>query len=143
MTAENGLAIVLVLVAVQDLSGQLRSNQPSINVKDARQLVITALPSRTTSLPGFGLEQAKNNNYPDRFFFEATWDNPKGSVVVGHYAVDPRTGDVWNAIVCEELKSPSLKTLQQRVRKRLGLTEREYRKLRRPGPMCEIPDGTK
>jgi hypothetical protein len=35
------------------------------------------------------------------YYFEGTWDNTgPGSVIVGHLAVDKRTTDVWDAIVC-------------------------------------------
>ncbi len=101
-------------------------------------MVYRALESQgATKLPKFGLEHYKNDYFPDFCFFEASADHPgPGSGVVGHYAVDRSTGDVWDGVVCRELRSPGLENLQRTVRKRIGLTEKEYRKLRRPGPMC-------
>ena len=57
-----------VSVGVQPIVG-LRKR-----VEDARQLVTTALrTSGAPSLPGFGLEQAKNDHYPGFVFFEVTF----------------------------------------------------------------------
>lgn len=116
------------------------SDPPRVSLEEAQRLVYKALESEgagATKLPGFGLSAYKDPYFPEFYFFEATWDNTgEGSVVIGHYAVDPRTGDVWDAVVCEELDSPSLRKLQQATRKRLGVTQKEYHKLRRPGPMC-------
>src|SRR5579863_4484350 len=101
MNRKSGLAIILVLVALQKLTGQQSPNPPTISGEDAGQLVTAALRgSGAASLPGFGLEQAQTNHLSGFIIFDATWDNPNGSVVIGHYAVDLMTGDVWNAIVC-------------------------------------------
>ena len=71
-------------------------------------------------------------DYPGFQFFQP--DPPNGVI---HYAVDLRTGEVWDAPTCEKLTSPSLKKLQNAVRDRIGLTADEYRKIGRPGPFCE------
>jgi hypothetical protein len=131
---------LLVLVWQAAIGQQLPLEHRVISGEEAYTLVSKALEtSGATKLPGFALEQPRKRNSQTFLFFEATWDNPKGSVVIGHYAVDKKTGDVWNAIVCEELTSARLKQLQRTIRKRIGLSEEEYRKLRRRGPMCETP----
>lgn len=56
---------------------------------------------------------------------------------VGFFDVDARTGDVWNGVICERFDSPSLVRLQRKIRKRIGLTEEEYRRIPKTGPMCE------
>ena len=108
-----------------------------VTIAEARELAIAAVAPATRRLPGFGADDFPEPYFPDYYFFELTWDNPRGSVIVDHFAVDPRTGDVWSAILCWEIKSGSLKRLQREIRKRIGLTESEYRKVRRRGPMCE------
>jgi hypothetical protein len=58
------------------------------------------------------------------------------SVVAGHYAVDSLTGDVWNAVMaCDELSTPALHKLQTKLRSRNGLSEAEYRKVKRTCPL--------
>jgi len=83
---------------------------------------------------GYGLDQYEARDYPGFQFFQALPDPPSGHI---HYAVDLRTGEVWDSPDCEKLTSPSLKKLQNAVRNRIGLKADEYRKIGRPGPFCE------
>lgn len=106
----------------------------------AADLVRAALKGEdagATDLPGFHLE-LMSKPIDDRFYYlEATWSNPLlASVVIGHYAVDPLTGDVWNGIVCSEITSPSLRILQRKLRRSLGISDAWYRRLKKAGPMC-------
>ncbi len=54
-----------------------------------------------------------------------------------YYAVDPRTGDVWSAVFCERIARRKLSRLQAALRRRIGLTNAHYERLKRPGPLCE------
>jgi len=63
--------------------------------------------------------------------------NPNGSSTIGHFLVDPKTGDVWDGVVCKEYQTPTLLKLQISIRQKLHISEAEYRKLRRPGPFCD------
>jgi len=83
---------------------------------------------------GNGLEKYEVKEYPGFQFFQAVPDPPSGRI---HYAVDRRTGDVWDAVICDHLTSRSLAKLLIAIRKRIGLTEEVYRNLHRDGPMCE------
>jgi hypothetical protein len=83
---------------------------------------------------GCGLEKYEVDEYPFFQFFQAVPDPPDGRI---HYAVDLRTGEVWDGPVCEKLTSPSMKKLQNAIRNRIGLTADEYRRIGRPGPYCE------
>jgi len=61
-----------------------------------------------------------------------------GSAHVGFYVIDPRTGDMWDAVSeCGEITSQEIRRLQRGYRKQLGLSAREYSKIRRRGPMCD------
>jgi len=109
-----------------------------LTVDEASELVQTALEEGgATNLPGFGVEtEPPNHDYPNFYFFEAMWHNPGKSAVIGNYAVDSRTGDVWNAVVCKEMKSAALRAKQKKIRKRIGLSDEEYGRIKKPGPMC-------
>ena len=107
-----------------------------ISLAEANSLIYAFLNSSGCTDRSCGLDEYTNSYFPQFYFFEATWDNPNGSPIIGHYAVDPRTGDVWDAIVCGRLTSPALIKLQKAVRKQIALTEEKYRRARRPGPMC-------
>ncbi|MGD0202202.1 MAG: hypothetical protein ABSD27_15830 [Bryobacteraceae bacterium] len=129
----------IAIFGLQTATGRSSAIHRTVTVGEARSLVDKALETTgATNLPGYGRELRRNADVSGAFFFfEATWANPNpGSMVIGHYAVDRRTGDVWNAVICEEVTSPSLKRLQRAIRKRLGFTDKDHHRLRRPGPMC-------
>jgi hypothetical protein len=122
-----------------DLSGSADTEpkQREITPEEAHELMMAfSKDSGWTSFPGFTLDSYSVADKPAFFFFAAIWDNHNGSVIIGHYAVD-RTGDVWNAVICGRMKSASLTRLQKAIRMRIGLTDAEYQKSRKPGPLCE------
>ena len=135
----------LVLQSVSDMattpidpSFYSENKRRDVTLEEADDLVAAVFRDRgSTKLPGFGLEKYSVEHYPEFQFFQAMWNNPKGSVNLGHFAVDRKTGDVWNGVVCERVTSPSLKKLQNAIRNRIGLTGDEYRKSQRLGPECE------
>jgi hypothetical protein len=105
----------------------------------ARELVMKALKAETkfTRLPKFGLDDYSDPYFPGFFFFEATWDNPHhppASVVLGHYAVNRKTAEVWEAVGCHRLSPPTIKPSQKSLRKAIGLSEQEYQKLSAGAP---------
>ena len=108
-----------------------------VTEKEAKALLNAALPSYAHRLPGLGFEPCNDSG---RFCnITVTWAAPaKSSVVVGNYAVDLSTGDVWSAVVsCSELNTPNLRRLQRQVHRRLGLTQSEYRRIKSHGPLCD------
>jgi hypothetical protein len=111
----------------------------TVTADQARALVLASLRPKQRRLPSLGVDPYKDPNTSKFLFFTVTWaGTSNGSVVVGNYAVDPHTGDVFSATVgCEEEKNKGLEALQKRVRAGLHLTEAEYRKLKSKGPLCE------
>lgn len=111
----------------------------TITADQARALVLASLSPEQKRLPSLGADPYKDPNTTKFLFFTVTWaGTPNGSVVVGNYAVDPHTGDVFSATIgCEEEKNKSLEALQRRVRATLHLSDAEYRKLKTKGPLCD------
>jgi hypothetical protein len=128
------MAFCMPVVAQQKEPGQ-------ITVNEATQLVLAALPSKTKQLPKFGLEGGLDSSDPRFYMFEAYWAGaPNGSMVIGNYAVDASTADVWNApAACDELSTPALRKFQKQVRSRIRLSPTEYRKKKRRCPL-ELED---
>jgi hypothetical protein len=131
------LLIAVVYSAVPNVSGKETSRVPA---GDAEELVRAALKGQgagALDLLGLRIELMQEPIDTTFYYFEVTWSNPSpASVVVGHYAVDPMTGDVWDGIVCSEMVSPPVRALQRRIRHRLGMSDSRYQRLKRPGPMC-------
>jgi hypothetical protein len=134
----RNLYLSVIIVAILAPSIAHSANQPRVvSVDEAKNLVLEALPPKTRHLPKFGLDQYKDKYFPQFYFFSATWAGaPNGSSVIGNYAVDSSTGDVWSATECEEESTPELRKLQAKVRLRLGLSDSEYHKIKRKGPVC-------
>ena len=105
----------------------------------ARALVLASLTSEQKRLPSLGADPYNDPNTSRFLFFTVTWaGKPNGSVVVGNYAVDPHTGDVFSATIgCSEEKNQNLEALQRHVRAALHLTPAEYQRLKTKGPLCE------
>jgi hypothetical protein len=115
-----------------------------VNRAEATELLWAAVDAHfpeAKKLPGLGFDGGESPDkwYPHFNFTQVTWaGSPEGgSCVVGFIALDPKTADVWDGNVCEEIKSPRLTKLQQRIRTRMGLSEKQYRKIRASGPECE------
>ncbi len=110
-----------------------------ITTAQARALVMASLTAEQKRLPKLEAEQYDAPGPSKFLFFTVTWEGtPKGSVVVGNYAVDPYTGDVFSATIsCHEEKNKRLQALQVQVRANLHLSQSEYRRLKTKGPLCE------
>ncbi len=110
----------------------------TVTMIQAKALVVASLSATQQQLPGLGAERYDDPNNAMFLFFTVTWKGtPAGSVVVGNYAVDPHTGDVFSASAsCYELKNQKLHALQVQVRESLHLSQVQYKRLKTKGPLC-------
>ncbi len=137
-----GATLILLFVSsgnVSLLGQQAIKKSRILSEEEARELLTKALePGGAPKLPGYSLEKTSTipEGTPDYYSFQALWDNPQGVAVIGNYAVDARTGDVWSGTVCRALSSRPLRVLQGVIRKRIGLADQLYQQIKRPGPMC-------
>jgi hypothetical protein len=133
-------AIVLLLTSGLCHAADLPVRRPdNVSIAEAKSLVEAAMPAKLKRLPKFELEEFKDSDRPRFYFLTATWEGlPNGSVVIGSYAVDQRTGDVWDAVTsCDELSTPPLRRLQAKTRLRIRLSAAEYKRIKSKGPLCE------
>ncbi len=98
-----------------------------LNVGEARKLIEAAVGGRVRNLPGFTLEINNNDNVPGFLNFDATFDNPHGSPVVGFYAVNQVTGEVWKLVICRKVDSAELRRLQTNLHKQLQISAEELK----------------
>ena len=59
-------------------------------------------------------------------------DSTLGVPQVKSYAVNRKTADIWDAVVCQEISPLSLARFQVVFRKHIGLTDTEYLKFETP-----------
>ena len=72
---------------------------------------------------------------PDAGFYDLdAWNSISH---VGFFDVDVRTADVWSGVICSRFETPSLTKLQRVIRRRIGLTDEQYRRAPATGPICE------
>lgn len=135
------MTFLLLILPVFAISLELQASDVSKNVvspHEAKPLVLAALPLSVKKLSGIETEPGEVRGRFD--FFTVTWAQTlaEGSVVAANYAVDLRTGDVFSSVItCDEVKTPMLRKLQQRIRAKLGLSQKTYLAVKSTGPLCE------
>jgi hypothetical protein len=131
---------ISVLISVSLCATTARAVEPpQVTEVQAKALVMASLTARQRRLPNLEVEPDPGPNSSKFLFFNVTWEGtPKGSVVVGNYAVDPHTGDVFSAsAACDEEDNKRLRALQAQVRATLHLSRSEYEQLKTKGPLCD------
>lgn len=134
----KGFAFFFVLLLAFEI--RVQSAQFSkITTSQAKELVLASLTARQRRLPKLSVEQYNESEASKFWFFTVTWQGlPKGSVVVGNYAVDPYTADVFSAVAsCDEERTKELQALQAQIRGGLHLSRADYQRLKTKGPLCE------
>ncbi len=132
---------ISLLLLVSFCGAAAHAVEPSaITTSQARALVMASLTAEQRRLPKLEVYPYAALYGPSKFlFFTVIWEGlPKGSVVVGNYAVDPHTADVFSAVAsCYEEHTKTLRALQRQIRVSLHLSLSEYKQLKTTGPLCE------
>jgi hypothetical protein len=132
-------SITSILIACTIITGNCfaQAQSRTMTIEEARRLAYEALPSDTKKLPGLALLPDEGREKPVKcVWFDVLWDNPNGSVHVGFWAVDMRSGEVWAPILCKRVTNGTLRKLQQAVRKKLAVTKAEHQAALRHSPCC-------
>jgi hypothetical protein len=134
--SKAGASFILVTLAFGlQVAGGAQPRQLALS--EARELVVRSLEPTARNLPGLALDTFANPyDAPGFYSFEVSWANPHGSVIVGHFAVNKATGDVWEVVSCERIRSDALRALQKIMRSRIGLRATELHRLEGETP-CE------
>jgi hypothetical protein len=94
-----------------------------VTKKDARSLVLAVLRDQGTPVNSrkFELDEQTNPYFPDLDTFYAYFDMPKRLALIGTYAVNPRTAEIWDVGMCVQPRSLSVEQLQKALRFRYRL----------------------
>jgi len=135
----RGLITLFLISLWATAAGAVESPEQRISRDQAEVLVMASLSAQQRRLPKVGAEPFADPNTSRFLFFTVTWEGtPNGSVVVGNYAVDLETGDVFSATMsCYEEKNKRLEALQARIRTDLHLSQSDYHRIKTSGPLCE------
>jgi hypothetical protein len=151
LTVGSSLAVTTMLLmpgitfgARTEIADHASTEAREVTYEEAHDLLTAFL-----KVSPLAVEKSGDMGYKEFYFFMADMGSSpcrpcaqrglKG-VYVGnfqYYAVDRRTGDVWNSTICERISTRAINRLQVALRKRIGLTNTEYEELKRPGPLCE------
>jgi hypothetical protein len=114
----------------------------TISAATARKLVREALPAFGENESSVRIAPWKYKWAPEFYTFQA-WGRPNRVATEGvgvlqtyYFAVNPWTGDVWDAIACSRITSPTLKKEQELIllkRSYLSLEKREALSNKSPG----------
>ena len=126
--------MVFLHLAVAHPAGQ--TEKKVLSLDEGRELVYALLRPTGCTERSCRVNAMENSYFPRLYFFYASWPNPTGSPHIGSYAVDPATGDVWDADACTEYRGGPL-AIQTRLQRELGLTKRAHAALKQRPPMCE------
>jgi len=136
----TGAALLLLGLATMVARAAPSTGHPSrhLTVAEMTALVRVYLaPDRGKY--GFGVadigEESHFHGFRD---FDVLTNDPSAfSVYLDHIAVDETTGDLWSANGCGADESPALKKAQRKLREKVGLSDIDYGRLKRPGPYCD------
>ena len=116
--------------------------KPLVTVEEAEHLVMAELiHEHRNKLPGLVLSsEPYDPEIPSFWIISADWNGIDDVGTGGHYgyfSVDKMTGDVWEGTsACMEFHSRELAQAQWQLRRRLRMSARDYKILRRDGPYC-------
>jgi hypothetical protein len=88
----------------------------------------------------FAVNFPQQRGHRDFFEFEILWTDQRSNASphYGTFAVNARTGDVWNvAGFCTRVSSPKLLTIQQQIKQRFHWKDTAYRMYHIRKPACD------
>jgi hypothetical protein len=140
----HSFLLITIVLALIGGAAAAPTVKPLVTVKEAEHLVMVELAhEHRDNLPGLVLSE---DPYPDPYLpsfwvISVDWDErvngeQYGTGHYGYFSVDKMTGDVGGAISCHRYHSPELARAQWALRRRLGMSAQDYKKLRRDGPYC-------
>lgn len=132
----QGVAYACLLTVVLAISSVCVADSDSISQETARNLVRNALVAAGQSPKAFHIETIRNPDAPDFYAFQAAWYNPKGPALILYFALNPETGDVWDAVMCRRITSSAIRKEQELIRGRLKISAQAWKSLTAKSPGC-------
>jgi hypothetical protein len=111
----------------------------TISERTARKLVEEALVVLGEDPRGVHVEPCAYDWAPEFYTFQA-WarkgDESANVIEVDYLAVNPWTGDVWDAMACKRITSPAMQKEQDRIWQESRLAAEVRQTLRERSPAC-------
>jgi hypothetical protein len=129
------LSAVLQLFAVQAISAPNEITREE--AKNVVKIWLTGQGYDTHSLRFVLDKDPDQTSFPDFFFFSAAYEQEQSVPTLGHFAVGRKSADLWDWELCKRLQAPAVRSIQESLRKRIGLSRRDYRELSKIAPCSE------
>jgi hypothetical protein len=101
----------------------------------AHTLAASTLTPSARRLPGMRFDREKASQPEGFYWFEATANVPDAaSPLLGYFAVNKVTGDVWNPVQCKKLASGAIRRFQDQLRKKAKISATEFRRIAEEAP---------
>ncbi|SRR5579875_2265449 len=141
MGKESRLIVTLLLLmgitAFAINSGRAEQAIPNVSERLAHTLAKSTLTANAQHLPGMRFDREIAPHPPDFYWFEITAKVPdQVSPLLGYFAVNKMTGDVWNFTQCKKLTSLVIRKLQDELRKEGKISTQDFEHFSREAP-CE------
>ena len=130
---------LIISLAVSAYSTQGLAQEQKLSVEECSRLVRLGLAMENQ---GWSIRLAKMDfsKYDRSFvYFYAYFETkmPNGaSPRLGTFAVNPWTGQVFDAVSCQTIKTKRLEKAQLEIKKRMGIPESRYLQLKSMRPLC-------
>jgi len=131
-----GRSMFFMLALTLALSMVSLAHPRTISERTARRLVQEALGTLGENRPAVQIGPWKYYWAPEFYTFSA-WRAGEQDVLVPYYfAVNPWTGDVWDAMGCKRITSPAIAREQESIGKRFRLPVEARKALHAKSPAC-------
>jgi hypothetical protein len=101
-----------------------------LSKREAHELALSTLAPRARRFSGIQFDTVFADAPQGFYVFEIVANTPPGtSFNLGFFAVNHRTGDVWDWSACIRRSSPRITEVQQRLRRKSGLSASAFRAL--------------
>lgn len=108
---------------------------PAVSEDLAHTLAASTLTPNARRLPGMRFDGEKAAHPEGFYWFEVTANVPdEASPLLGYFAVNKRTGDVWNPVQCRKLTSVTIRRFQDQLRQKGKISATEFRRIAEEAP---------
>jgi hypothetical protein len=127
---------IVLLIAAPLMAGHGPS--VSLTTEEAKEIVVQGAFKGDRS---YSLTATKGSYEPSFYDVEAAWDNPRGSMIAGHFAVNAETGTLWNleGSVCNVITNGRLDRFRRALHDKLKTDQRVSARLTSLHPLeCSV-----
>lgn len=118
-----------------DFYARAQKTSATLSEDHARSLAVSTLTAAARRLPGIRFQEEKRPHPEGFYWFEITANTPNDvSPLLGYFAVNKTTGDVWNPVQCKRLTSSAIRRFQEQLRRKAKISDAEFRQIAATAP---------